>query len=91
MDGFLDVAMNRVQIMPVMYSIGDGDPGNKRQTHRKNSNDNRFIHKFSLQLWTAVVDYGFPACWNIRHSPRPQTACQKETRGISVTKGSALA
>ncbi len=55
-DRFLHVAMNRVQIVPVMHSIGDGDSGNKRQTHRKNSNDNRLIHKFALQLWTTVVD-----------------------------------
>jgi hypothetical protein len=46
-DGFLDVFMDAVQIVPVMHSIGNGDPGNERQTHRKNGNDNRFVHSFS--------------------------------------------
>ncbi len=59
-DRFLHVVMDRVQIVPIMHSIGDGDSGNKRQTHRKNSNDNRLIHNFSLQFWTMVVDCWFP-------------------------------
>ncbi|MFY9905607.1 MAG: hypothetical protein WAK62_10705 [Terriglobales bacterium] len=29
-DRFLDMVMDRVQIVPVMHSIGDRDPGNKR-------------------------------------------------------------
>jgi hypothetical protein len=72
--------MNCFQIVPVMHAIGNGDPGNERQTYRKNGNNNRFVHSFSspkraLKLWI----YGYPTRMNIRHSPRPETACQRET------------
>src|SRR5271165_4724945 len=45
-DGFLHVVVDRIQVMPVMNPIGNGDPGSERQTYGKNSNDKR-LHGFS--------------------------------------------
>jgi hypothetical protein len=49
-DRFFHVVMDRIQIVPVMHPVGNRDPGNERQTHRKNGNGNRFLHSFPLQI-----------------------------------------